>query len=164
MGSKEESGARVTPFWKVHGSLTICDNLLLFSGRIVVPQSLQKETMEKIHEGHEGIDRCRARVKSSVWWPGIDQHISQKVQQCQSCCKKGKSRKEPLQLTPFQIIPSKWLQQIFSSWKVFTIYWLLTTSPLAWGNEARVYNVKQHQYHSTQGCILTTWNTRCSKE
>ena len=59
------------PFWKVRGELTVHDNLLLCGSRIVVPKSLQHETLQKIHLGHQGIQRCRLRAKMSVWWPGI---------------------------------------------------------------------------------------------
>ena len=38
-------------------------NLLLYGSRIVVPASLQKDTLEKIHQGHQGIKRCRMRAQ-----------------------------------------------------------------------------------------------------
>ena len=37
--------------------------------RIVIPKCLQHETLERIHEGHQGINKCRARANRSVWWP-----------------------------------------------------------------------------------------------
>ena len=37
---------------------TIGDGLLLYNARIVVPKSLRKETLNKIHQGHQGIERC----------------------------------------------------------------------------------------------------------
>ena len=46
------------PYWKVQGELTIHDNLLLFQKRIVVPASLQRETILKHHKGHHGIQQC----------------------------------------------------------------------------------------------------------
>ena len=49
-------------YWKERGSLTMNNGLLMYNDRIVIPQSLQKETMMKIHEGHQGIERCRMRV------------------------------------------------------------------------------------------------------
>ncbi len=58
------------PFWKARDALTLHDNLLLFDQRIVVPPTLQRETLERIREGHQGIQRCRMRVKVSVWWLG----------------------------------------------------------------------------------------------
>ena len=57
----------IVPYWKVRDSLTICDGLLLYDDRIVVPQPLQEQTLSKVHEGHQGIERCCRRVKQSVW-------------------------------------------------------------------------------------------------
>ena len=41
------------PYWKVRGSLTLCDGILLYNNRIVVPTALRKETLTLIHEGHQ---------------------------------------------------------------------------------------------------------------
>ena len=54
----------LTLFWKERGSLTMNNNLLMYNDRIVIPQPLQKETLRKIHEGHQGIERCRMRVRA----------------------------------------------------------------------------------------------------
>ena len=59
------------PFWRSKDFLSVNSRLLMYGNRIVVPKSLQKETMQKIHGGHQGIERCRARVAASVWWPGV---------------------------------------------------------------------------------------------
>ncbi|KAL5477426.1 hypothetical protein EMCRGX_G024224 [Ephydatia muelleri] len=45
------------PYWKLQGELTVHNNLLLFRTRIVVPNALQRETLQKIHNGHQGIQR-----------------------------------------------------------------------------------------------------------
>ena len=50
--------------------------------------------MNKIHQGYQDIERCRMRVRHSVWWPGVSQSISQKVLQCPSCAKEAKHRKK----------------------------------------------------------------------
>ncbi len=90
------------PYWKVRGSLTICDNLLLYNGRIVVPKELQREIMNKIHDGHQGIERSYLRAKASIRWPGI---TMQKVQSCQICSKEARSAREPLIITPLPQFP-----------------------------------------------------------
>ena len=88
------------PYWKVRNSLTLHNGLLLYNSRIVVPQSLQEETMDKIHEGHQGIERCRMRINSSVWWPGVSKHLTERIQNCSTCAKDAVPRKEPLVITP----------------------------------------------------------------
>ena len=42
------------PYRKVRGSLTLCDDILLYNNRIVVPTVLRKQTLTLIHEGHQG--------------------------------------------------------------------------------------------------------------
>ena len=59
------------PYWKWKGQLTTHNNLLLYGIRIVIPLSMQQEILGKLHEGHQGIQRCHLRAKISVWWPGI---------------------------------------------------------------------------------------------
>ena len=72
------------------------DNLLLYGNRIIVPSKLRKETLAKIHHGHQGIQRCQARVKTSVWWPGVSQAVEVYVKNCSHCQKRYVPPKEPL--------------------------------------------------------------------
>ena len=60
----------LTPYWKVRRSFTLCDDLLLYNSRIVALSSLRRKTMLIIHEGHQGVERCRSRHRISVCWPG----------------------------------------------------------------------------------------------
>ena len=53
----------------VRESLTVTDGFLLYNQRIVVPESLQQDTLTKLHAGHQGIRRCRLRAQSLVWYP-----------------------------------------------------------------------------------------------
>ena len=46
---KRNIKADIAPYWKVQGQITICDGLLLYQRRIVVPKNLQKEALSKIH-------------------------------------------------------------------------------------------------------------------
>ena len=71
----------VAPYWKDRGYLSVCNRLLMYGHRIVVPAPLRCETAEKIHTGHQGIERCRARAAAAVWWPGIGSQITNTVQQ-----------------------------------------------------------------------------------
>ena len=80
----------------MRGEITFCDDLLLFGSRIVVPKSLQAETLQKIHHGHQGIQRCRQRMSTAVWWPGVSREIETFVKSCPSCQKTTTPPREPL--------------------------------------------------------------------
>ena len=97
---KHDIEPMIKPYWESRCSLTMCNNLLLFNDRIVVPLALQKETPDKIHEGHQGIDRRRVRAKSAVWWPGLSKQLIQKIQQCHVCVSTSVGRQAPLMVSP----------------------------------------------------------------
>ena len=90
-------GSDIKPYWKVRGELTVDkDNLLLFNKRIVVPKALQSQTLQKIHTGHQGIQRSRVRANTSVWWPGLSHEVENMVKQCPICARDMVPRKEPM--------------------------------------------------------------------
>ena len=53
-------------YWSVRGELTVVHGELLKSSRIVVPSAMKLQVLDKIHEGHQGIVKCRERAKTSV--------------------------------------------------------------------------------------------------
>ena len=98
--SKQQLTDNLLPYWKVRGELSLYENLLLYGSRIVVPTNLRNETLHKIHQGHQGIQRCRLRIASSVWWPGVSKAIESYVKNCPQCLKSYTPPKEPLLSSP----------------------------------------------------------------
>jgi hypothetical protein len=92
--NKKDLSVEIHPYWKVRGKLTVDHNdLLLYGKRIVVPKALRTQTLQKIHTGHQGVERCRQRAQMSVWWPGISHEVETMVKQCSTCCKNVSPRK-----------------------------------------------------------------------
>ncbi|GFS27123.1 Pol polyprotein [Elysia marginata] len=54
-------------YWANQRYLTIFDDILLFNQRIVVPTNMRLEMLNKLHESHLGVTKCRALVETSVW-------------------------------------------------------------------------------------------------
>ncbi|XP_064477447.1 uncharacterized protein K02A2.6-like [Ornithodoros turicata] len=52
--------------------------------------------LDRIHEGHQGVVRCRARAKDSVWWPGVSAAIKQGVTNCQQTALNNSQPREPM--------------------------------------------------------------------
>ena len=97
--------SELKPYWQLRAQLSLHNDILLFRDRIVVPQTLRHRTMEKIHQGHQGITRYRLRVKSLVWWPGITNEIDSYVKQCPHCEQYVPQAREPLITTPLPSYP-----------------------------------------------------------
>ncbi|UYV65073.1 K02A2.6-like [Cordylochernes scorpioides] len=43
--------------------------------RVIIPSNMRKDVLNRIHAGHQGITKCRARTKGHVRWPGIGKEI-----------------------------------------------------------------------------------------
>lgn len=84
------------PYWENKSHLTIQSDLLLFDNRLVIPRSQRLTVLQQIHEGHLGINKCRARAQGSVWWPFIGSAIEEMVKRCHTCAKLLPEPKQPL--------------------------------------------------------------------
>lgn len=69
---------------------------LLCGCQIVVPQSLQKKTLQRIHSGHQGITKCSLQVASSVCWPEVKQQLEDLIHNCPECSKTSQAPGQPL--------------------------------------------------------------------
>ena len=72
----------IRPFFTVRDDLIVQEGLLLYRTRLVIPVELRRDILSKIHDGHQGIVKCRALAKCSVWWPGLSQQIQSMVENC----------------------------------------------------------------------------------
>ena len=94
--AKTDMVPALNPYWDRRGELTVNENLLLCRGRIVVPTALREEALKKLHQGHQGIQRCRLRAQSAVWWPGLSTQLADKVKRCPECTRDATPNQEPL--------------------------------------------------------------------
>ena len=72
-------------FTQKRSHLSVADSLLIYDGRIVIPQSLRTKILEIIHHGHQGITKSRQRANGAVCWPGINRDISDMIYHCSHC-------------------------------------------------------------------------------
>ncbi|KAM7291848.1 uncharacterized protein ISCGN_028419 [Ixodes scapularis] len=102
---QEQARVNLLKYWKHRGEFTVCDRLLLKGSCLVIPSSLQHEVFLVIHEGHQRVNRYRARARDSVWWPGISKQIKSVVQNCEQSATTRTQRAEPLLPSPSPELP-----------------------------------------------------------
>lgn len=84
---KQSCVAEVYEFWNCKDEMSVCGDILYKGNKIVIPRSLRNKMLEKVHEGHLGIEKCKKRACEVMYWPGINQDIITVVSKCQTCVK-----------------------------------------------------------------------------
>lgn len=59
--------------------------LILRGTRIILPESLRENVLSLGHEGHPGIVLMKQRLRSKVWWPGMDKDVEKCCKSCYGC-------------------------------------------------------------------------------
>lgn len=102
---------QIAQIWHVRSSLSVENELLLFGSGIVILSKLHHEVLQRIHEGHQGLTKCRLRAQLPVWWPGISRDIAQMIHCCPTCLEVNRQPRELLITTklpdyPWQVVGS----------------------------------------------------------
>ena len=102
---KSQISDNLKQYCEIQSELSVCNDPLLHNCCIVVLKSLQKQTQEKIHHGHQGIQKCRSRASTAVWWPLMSSQINTMVKSCVECSKYVRVNCEPMISTPLPEYP-----------------------------------------------------------
>ena len=97
-------------FKRIREELSVVNGLLLRDERIVVPESLRERAVRLAHSSHQGIVKTKALIRETIWFPGIDRMVEQKVENClscQSCTWTGEVNREPAKMTKLPSEPWK---------------------------------------------------------
>lgn len=87
--------------------LSYVDGVLLRGSRVVIPKSLRKDMLRRLHEGHLGLNKCKARARLLMYWPGMNSDITALVGQC-ATCRQFAYRQPPEPLLPRQVPTQPW--------------------------------------------------------
>lgn len=92
-------------YYEQRGHLSVVDDLLIYDERIVIPRDLRLNILERLHQGHLGITKCRARARESVWWPGLSKSLEEMISSCNTCAINRQEVREPLMSSSFPSRP-----------------------------------------------------------
>ena len=73
------------PCMMVRNELTFIGQVILRGTRIVIPKVLRQRVVKLAHEGHQGMVKLKERLRSKLWWPGVDKDAERKCQGSYGC-------------------------------------------------------------------------------
>lgn len=102
---RQDCSPVIRDYWNCRAELSVVDDIIYKGSKIVVPSSLRKEMLKKIHAGHLGIEKCKRRAREVMYWPRINQDVTNGVSNCTTCLKyQASNPAEPLKPHP---VPSR---------------------------------------------------------
>ena len=102
----------IAPYWTFRDELTITDGVVYKGLQVVIPVSLRKTMLKKIHAAHLGPESNISMCKDVLFWPGMKADIREI---CNACCKcaqfKSQNPKEPMKSQPIPSYPWQFISQ-----------------------------------------------------
>ena len=75
-------------------------NGIVYKGnRIVIPTSMRKDMLKRIHKSHLGMVTSKQRAKDVIYWPGMNGQIEDTIRRCEICLKFRNKPRKNLQST-----------------------------------------------------------------
>ena len=66
--------------WNYRDELTVGHGLVLKGQKIFVPKPLRENMLERLHEGHLGINKTLMKARDVLFWPIMAAEITEKVE------------------------------------------------------------------------------------
>lgn len=89
---KHDLAEDLHPYWCFRDELAVLDGLVMKGSRVIVPAALRSETLNKLHDGHQGLTATLQRARRTVYWPKLQDDISEVIQKCQECQRHAKKK------------------------------------------------------------------------
>lgn len=82
-------------YWCFRDELTILDGLIMKGNRVVVPNTMRSETLSRLHDAHQGLSSTLQRARRTVYWPKMQNDITDMINCCTDCQIFAKKKPKP---------------------------------------------------------------------
>lgn len=114
----------IRPYSRFKSELTVEDGIVYKNNSCVIPHTLRKNVLEKIHYSHLGYNKCIKLAEQSVFWPTMRNELKLMIDGCFVCQKYGASQpSEPLK--PHEIPAVPWYRVGCDLFELNGVHYLL---------------------------------------
>ena len=96
---------------KPEQNFTTVDGLILFYGKVYIPQGIRKQFVKEQHElkahGHQGIRKTMERLARTYYFPGMRKMVEEVIGNCDTCIRNKSSRHAPYGLMKSPDTPAR---------------------------------------------------------
>lgn len=83
--SKLEVPGPIKSYWEMQDELTVEQGLLLKNHKLIIPTSMRRLIIEKIHHSHQGVEKSKKVARDIFFCPGMARQIEDVVAKCEIC-------------------------------------------------------------------------------
>ena len=105
--NRDQIAETVRPYYIHRHELKCINGIILKGTRMLVPKTLRNELKRLLYTGHLGIFKPIDRTKKIIYWPGINNYITNIVNACEICLEHRNKQKQEL-ITPHDIPNTPW--------------------------------------------------------
>ena len=69
--TKGELSHLVLPYFGIRDELSVDDDVVVRGERLVVPKSLRRDLIRRLHYAHFGVASTLSRARECIYWPGM---------------------------------------------------------------------------------------------
>ena len=82
---RSQTSSTLHPYWNFRDELCIENGILFKNTKIIIPKTLQRKYLDKIHNGHQGIQRSLQKAREYVFWTNYTRDIKETIEKCSIC-------------------------------------------------------------------------------
>jgi transposase InsO family protein len=114
---KSQLPSGLSPYWVCRDEMSITDGIVYRGLQAVVPVSMQKAMLLKIHYSHLGAESNIRMCKDIIFWPGMQAAIKDECSNCGICAQyASENPKEPMKSQPIPQYPWQIVSQDLFQW------------------------------------------------
>ena len=72
-------------YWDYNSEMTVEDGLIFKGNKLVIPNTLRRMMLKKVHSSHQGIEKTKRLARDVIFWPGMQAQIADTVSRCAIC-------------------------------------------------------------------------------
>ncbi len=97
----------VRPFFHHRDELSVQNGILFRGERAVIPITLRKDMMVRIHTSHIGVEGCLRRARECLYWPGMNAEVKDFISKC-DICRTNETQQPKETLLPHDVPDRPW--------------------------------------------------------
>jgi transposase InsO family protein len=122
---KSKLPTSVSPYWVFRDEMSITNGVIYRGLQAVVPPSMQKSMLQKVHCSHLGAESNIRMCKDIIFWPGMQAAIKDACSNCGVCAQYAPVHpKEPMKSQPVPQYPWQIVSQDLFQWE--SCHYLIT--------------------------------------